>query len=75
MTVTATEVSPASTVAETILTSHLHVTRAITDLLALAKSDPTSQGAVLHTLHDLDRELLDASLQVSRDRNAAAAAS
>jgi hypothetical protein len=75
MTVTATEAPAASSTAETVLCAHLHVTRAITDLLALAKADPTTQGAVLHTLHDLDREVLNASLQVSRDRNAAAAQS
>lgn len=75
MTVTATEVSQASPTAETILVAHLHVTRAISELLALAKADPTSQGAVLHTLRDLDHELLEASLQVSRDHDATALSS
>lgn len=71
MTLTATAAAPpVGTVAETVLGAHLHVSRAIADLLALSRQDTTSQGAVLHTLRDLDRELLDATLEVSRACNA-----
>lgn len=68
---TGVPVASAGTTAEVIVGAHMLARRIILDLLARTREDSTSQGAVLHALRELDREFLDAALQVTRDLNAA----